>query len=64
MLNRAADALAARGADIVAAMKAEIGATEGWARFNIGLAVGMLREAASLTTQISGEVKFAQGHIA
>jgi benzaldehyde dehydrogenase (NAD) len=56
MLGKAADALAARGDDIVAAMKAEIGATEGWARFNIMLAVGMLREAAAITTQISGEV--------
>jgi len=56
MLSKAADALAARSDDIVAAMKAEIGATEGWARFNIMLATGMLREAASITTQISGEV--------
>jgi benzaldehyde dehydrogenase (NAD) len=56
ILGKAADALAARGDDIVAAMKAEIGATEGWARFNIMLAVGMLREAAAITTQISGEV--------
>jgi benzaldehyde dehydrogenase (NAD) len=56
MLGKAADSLAARGDDIVAAMKAEIGSTEGWARFNIMLAAGMLREAAALTTQISGEV--------
>jgi benzaldehyde dehydrogenase (NAD) len=56
MLSKAADALAARSDDIVAAMKAEIGATTGWAMFNIGLATGMLREAASITTQISGEV--------
>ena len=56
MLTKAADALAARGDDIVAAMKAEIGATEGWARFNIALSVGMIREAASITTQIGGEV--------
>ena len=34
----------------------EIGATEGWARFNLALAAGMLREAAALTTQIGGEV--------
>jgi benzaldehyde dehydrogenase (NAD) len=34
----------------------EIGATEGWARFNLMLAAGMIREAASLTTQIGGEV--------
>ncbi|HWL47192.1 MAG TPA: aldehyde dehydrogenase family protein, partial [Sphingomonadaceae bacterium] len=56
LLNKAADALAARGDDFVAAMKGEIGATEGWARFNVMLATSMIREAASLTTQISGEV--------
>ncbi|MDE2011546.1 MAG: aldehyde dehydrogenase [Alphaproteobacteria bacterium] len=56
VLNAAADALNARTDDIIAAMKAEIGATEGWARFNIMLATGMVREAASITTQISGEV--------
>ncbi|RAK51969.1 salicylaldehyde dehydrogenase [Phenylobacterium soli] len=55
-LSKAADALAARSEDLVAAMKEEIGATEGWARFNIMLAVGMIREAASLTTQVAGEV--------
>jgi acyl-CoA reductase-like NAD-dependent aldehyde dehydrogenase len=37
-------------------MAAEIGATAGWAGFNVMLAADMLREAASLTTQISGEV--------
>lgn len=56
VLNKSADALAARDGDIVAAMQAEIGATAGWARFNIALGVGMLREAAAITTQISGEV--------
>ena len=55
-LNRAADALAAGGDMFVAAMQAEIGATEAWARFNVRLAAGMLREAAALTTQIGGEV--------
>jgi acyl-CoA reductase-like NAD-dependent aldehyde dehydrogenase len=55
-LNAAADALAARADDFVAAMMGEIGATEGWARFNLMLAVGMVREAAALTTQIAGEV--------
>ncbi len=35
---------------------AETGATEGWARFNLMLAAGMVREAAALTTQIGGEV--------
>ena len=31
-------------------------ATEGWARFNVMLATGMIREAAAITTQIGGEV--------
>jgi benzaldehyde dehydrogenase (NAD) len=56
VLSAAADALAGRGDEIVAAMKAEIGATESWARFNVGLAVAMIREAAAITTQIGGEV--------
>ncbi|MEG3153154.1 aldehyde dehydrogenase, partial [Sphingomonas sp. ZT3P38] len=55
-LNQAADALMARGDQFVDAMMGEIGATEGWARFNLMLAVGMVREAAALTTQIGGEV--------
>ncbi|WP_240472855.1 aldehyde dehydrogenase [Dasania marina] len=55
-LNKAADALEAKAEDFVAAMMAEIGATEGWARFNLMLAVSMVREAAALTTQIGGEV--------
>jgi benzaldehyde dehydrogenase (NAD) len=56
MLNKAATALEARAGDFVAAMMAETGATEGWARFNLMLAASMIREAAALTTQISGEV--------
>jgi acyl-CoA reductase-like NAD-dependent aldehyde dehydrogenase len=55
-LSRAADSLAAKADDFVDAMMGEIGATEGWARFNLMLAVGMVREAAAITTQISGEV--------
>jgi acyl-CoA reductase-like NAD-dependent aldehyde dehydrogenase len=55
-LNKAADALAARADQFIEAMMGEIGATEGWARFNLMLAVGMVREAASLTTHIAGEV--------
>ncbi|HEX8389608.1 MAG TPA: aldehyde dehydrogenase family protein, partial [Sphingomonas sp.] len=56
LLNAAADALAARAPSFVDAMMGEIGATEGWARFNLQLAVGIVREAAALTTQIGGEV--------
>jgi acyl-CoA reductase-like NAD-dependent aldehyde dehydrogenase len=55
-LNAAASALESRADQFVAAMMGEIGATEGWARFNLMLAVGMVREAAALTTQIGGEV--------
>lgn len=56
ILLSAAAALEARGPDIVAAMAEEVGATAGWAMFNVGLAADMLREAASLTTQITGEI--------
>lgn len=52
----AAGSLKARADDIVNAMKDEIGATEAWARFNVMLAADMLVEAASLTTQIKGEI--------
>jgi len=55
-LMKAADAIDARAGDFVDAMMEEIGATEGWARFNIALSSAMVREAASLTTQIGGEV--------
>jgi benzaldehyde dehydrogenase (NAD) len=56
MLNRAASALEARAGQFVDAMMGEIGATEGWSRFNLMLAASMIREAAALTTQIAGEV--------
>lgn len=56
ILMRAADALEARQAEFVATMMDEIGATAGWAMFNLKLAAGMVREAAALTTQIGGEV--------
>ena len=56
MLLKAADLLEARADDFIAAMTAEIGAAAGWAHFNVHLAAGMLREAAAMTTQISGEV--------
>ncbi len=56
LLNKAAAALEARADAFVAAMMGEIGATEGWARFNLMLAAGMVREAAAITTQIAGEV--------
>jgi benzaldehyde dehydrogenase (NAD) len=56
LLIKAAASLEARKDEFVRAMMAEIGSTAGWAMFNVTLAAGMLREAASLTTQITGEV--------
>jgi acyl-CoA reductase-like NAD-dependent aldehyde dehydrogenase len=56
LLLKASEALAARAPDFIALMAAEIGATAGWAGFNVHLAAGMLREAAAMTTQIGGEV--------
>ncbi|MFC2954201.1 aldehyde dehydrogenase [Marinicaulis aureus] len=56
VLMKAAAALEAKADDFVQAMMGEIGATEGWARFNLMLAASMVREAAAITTQISGEV--------
>lgn len=55
-LMKAADALDANAANFIEAMMDEIGATEGWARFNVILSSSIIREAASLTTQIGGEV--------
>ena len=56
VLMKAAERLEAKKDEFVAAMMGEIGATAGWAMFNLGLAAGMVREAAALTTQIGGEV--------
>jgi benzaldehyde dehydrogenase (NAD) len=55
-LMKAAAALEARKVEFVQAMMAEIGATAGWAMFNLALAANMVREAAAITTQIGGEV--------
>jgi acyl-CoA reductase-like NAD-dependent aldehyde dehydrogenase len=56
MLNKAAAALEESKDALIDAMMNEIGATAGWAGFNLMLAAGMLREAAAITTQIGGEV--------
>lgn len=55
LLLKTADLLEARTEDFAAVMAREIGASKGWAGFNVHLAAGILREAASLTTQIQGE---------
>ena len=56
LLLKASHALEAKGEAIAAAMAAETGASGIWAGFNVHLAAGMLLEAASLTTRISGEL--------
>src|SRR5690242_2177916 len=56
LLNRAADELEARADRFVQTMSEELRASEPWARFNVILGSGMVREAAALTTQIAGEV--------
>lgn len=56
LLLKAADALEAKTPQFIEAVAAETGASGMWAGFNVMLAAGMIREAAALTTQISGEV--------
>ena len=56
LLMKAAHALEAKGEAFAAAIAAETGGSAQWAGFNVHLAAGTLLEAASLTTQISGEV--------
>ena len=56
LLLKAAHALEAKVDAFAAAMAAETGASAMWAGFNVHLAADMLLEAASMTTQISGEV--------
>ena len=56
LLNAAADALEASADRFVQLMREELRASEPWARFNVQLGAGMVREAAALTTQIAGEV--------
>ena len=56
VLMKAAAELEARAPQFVEAMMGEIGATQGWAGFNLALAAGIVREAAAMTTQITGEI--------
>ncbi len=56
MLLKAADILQSKVDDFAAAVIAETGSPGHWAHFNVGLAADMIREAASMTTQITGEV--------
>ena len=55
IMLKAADILEAKLPEFIPVMAAEIGASDLWAGFNVMLAVGLLREAAALATQIQGE---------
>lgn len=55
LLLRAADILESKTSDFVRVMAQEVGAAELWSGFNVMLAANLLREAASLATQIQGE---------
>jgi acyl-CoA reductase-like NAD-dependent aldehyde dehydrogenase len=56
ILLKAADLLEARSQEFVAAMQAETGSSAVWAGFNCHLAAGHMREAAAMTTFITGDV--------
>ena len=56
LLLKAADVMEGKGDAFAALMTDETGATAPWAHFNVMLASNMLREAAAMTTQITGEV--------
>jgi acyl-CoA reductase-like NAD-dependent aldehyde dehydrogenase len=56
ILLKASGLLLERGKEFERIMTAETGASKPWSGFNLRLASGMLREAASLTTQIKGEI--------
>lgn len=56
ILNACADALEARSADFAALGAQETGGTGPWIGFNVMLGARILREAASLTTQVKGEI--------
>lgn len=56
LLLKAADILSSKATEFTRLMIEETGATAPWAGFNVMLSANILREAASMTTQITGEV--------
>ena len=55
-LVKAAELLEQRSPEFAALGRAETGATLGWGHFNVHFAATLLREAAAMTTQVTGEV--------
>ena len=56
LLNKAADIMMSKIQQFSEIVMAETGSTAGWGMFNTVFAAGLLREAASMTTQMTGEV--------
>jgi acyl-CoA reductase-like NAD-dependent aldehyde dehydrogenase len=56
LLLRAADIMDSKAGEFIRLMTAETGATAPWGGFNTMFAANILREAAAMTTQISGEI--------
>jgi acyl-CoA reductase-like NAD-dependent aldehyde dehydrogenase len=56
LLQKAADIMESHRAGFVERGVAEAGGSPPWYQFNVTLAANMLREAAAMTTQVSGEV--------
>ena len=56
LLLKASERLSEQTDAFVSVMMDELGSTEGWARINVVHGVGLLQEAAALTTQVVGEV--------
>ncbi len=56
LLLKAADIMDSKASEFIRLMTAETGATAPWGGFNTMFAAKILREAAAMTTQISGEV--------
>ncbi len=56
LLNKAADIMDSKAAEFTRLMTSETGSTGPWGGFNTMFAAKVLREAAAMTTQISGEV--------
>ena len=56
LLLKAADCLEAKADEAARTVMREMGATPMWGGFNIHLAASMLREAASMTTQMTGDI--------
>jgi acyl-CoA reductase-like NAD-dependent aldehyde dehydrogenase len=56
LLLKAADALLSHQQEFIDCMVAETGATQPWGGFNVAFGASILREAASMVTQVAGEV--------